>query len=61
MYKRKTKDVYRLMCNYGYGDGWEEVFEEDTRNEAKKRLTEYRKNMPEYQYKVVKKRVKAEE
>lgn len=61
MYQRKTKDVYILMANYGYGDGWEYVTEEETRTEAKKRLTEYIKNAPEYQYKIVCKRVKAEE
>ena len=61
MYKRKTKDIYILMANYGYGDGWEYVTEEETKIEAKKRLIEYRNNAPEYQYKIVCKRVKAEE
>lgn len=60
MYKRKTKDVYKLMCNYGYGDGWEEILEDNTLHEAKHHIKEYRENMPEYQYKIVKKRVKAE-
>lgn len=33
-YTRKTKDVYILFSNYGYG--WEEELEEDTLKEAKK-------------------------
>lgn len=36
-YIRKTKDEYQLQCNYGYGDGWEEVLTEDTFKEAKER------------------------
>lgn len=61
MYKRKTKDVYKLMCNFGYGDGWEEILEEDTYKAAKEQLKTYRENQPEFSYKIIKKRVKAEE
>ena len=56
-YVRKTKDEYRLLCNYVYGDGWEEVLAEDTFKEAKERKKEYVENMPQYPYKIVKKRV----
>jgi len=34
-YIRKTKDEYQLLCNYGYGDGWEYVLAEDTMKEAR--------------------------
>lgn len=57
-YVRKTKDAYVLKTNYGYGDGWEEVLIEETFAEAKKRKKEYIENMPQYPYKIVKRRVK---
>lgn len=57
-YIRKTKDEYQLLCNYGYGDGWEVVLTEETMKEAKERKKEYVGNMPQYPYKIVKKRVK---
>ena len=58
MYTRKTKDEYVLMTNYGYGDGWEEVLREETFAEAKQRKKEYAENMPQYLYKIVKRRIK---
>lgn len=57
-YVRKTKDEYQLLCNYGYGDGWEVVLTEETLKEAKERKKEYLENMPQYAYKIVKKRVR---
>lgn len=57
-YVRKTKDEYVLMTNYGYGDGWEEVLTEETFAEAKQRKREYAENMPQYPYKIVKRRIK---
>lgn len=57
-YQRKTKDEWRLLCNYGYGDGWEEVVTEETYAEIKLRKREYEENMPQYPYKIVKRRVK---
>ena len=57
-YVRKTKDEYVLMTNYGYGDGWEEVCTEETFAEVKQRKKEYIENMPQYPYKIVKRRVK---
>lgn len=41
-YQRKTKDVYNIVTNYGYG--WEVECTEDTYKEAKQRLKEYREN-----------------
>lgn len=57
-YVRKTKDEYVLMCDYGYGDGWEEVLTEETYAEARQRKKEYIDNMPQYPYKIVKRRVR---
>ena len=51
-YQRKTRDVWRLYVNYGYG--WEYEFEEDSLSEIKKRKKEYRENCPQYPIKVVK-------
>lgn len=56
MYQRKTKDIYILLGNYGYG--WEEVLAEETKKEARERLKEYRENDPQHSYKLTKKRVK---
>ena len=41
-YTRKTKDVYNIVTNYGYG--WEVECSEDDYKEAKQRLKEYREN-----------------
>ena len=56
MYTRKTKDIYILMSNYGYG--WEEELTENTYKEAKEQLKTYRENVKNAQYKIVKKRIK---
>lgn len=53
-YKRKTKDIYILMSNYGYG--WEEELEEDTHKEIRQRIKEYRENT-NGQFKIKRKRV----
>lgn len=42
MYTRKTKDVYYLVTNYGYG--WEEEVSYDTPKEAKQGKKEYIEN-----------------
>lgn len=57
-YVRKTKDEYQLLCNYGYD--WEVVLTEETVKEIKQRKKEYMENMPQYPYKVVKKRIPLE-
>lgn len=45
-YQRKTRDVWFLWVNYGYG--WEHELTEFTRKEAQQRLKEYRENCPQY-------------
>lgn len=57
-YQRKTKDVYYLMANYGYGHGYEEETAEESYREIKQRLKEYKENAPQYSYKIVRKREK---
>ena len=47
-YTRKTKDTYILYVNYGYGDGYEEEIQEETKKEILIRLKEYRENCPQY-------------
>lgn len=42
MYKRKTKDIYILQGNYGYG--WEELTYEETYKEAKEQKKVYDDN-----------------
>lgn len=59
MYKRKTRDIWELQANYGYGDGWEYVLEENTLKEAREQLETYKKNVT-YPIRIVKKRVKIE-
>lgn len=41
-YKRKTRDRWDIMTNWGYGWDWE--CSEYTRTEARQRLKEYREN-----------------
>lgn len=52
-YKRKTRDVFEIRGNYGYGHGYETVCVEDTREEARKRLAEYRENERRVPFKIV--------
>lgn len=46
MYQRKTKDVWYIQTNYGYG--WEDESEYDTYAEAKRDIDEYRIHMVHY-------------
>lgn len=55
-YIRKTKDVYILLSNYGYG--WEEEIEEETFKDIKQRLKEYKENCPQYSFTYKKRREK---
>ncbi len=50
---RKTRDVYQIHVNYGYG--WEEEIEEETKAEAIEQLKTYRANC-NYPCKIVVKR-----
>lgn len=43
-YQRKTRDVFDIEADYGYGHGFEVVTCETTRSEARARLREYREN-----------------
>lgn len=54
MYKRKTKNIYIIIGNYGCG--WEEITEEETRKEAVKQLRCYNENEPQYPHNIMKKR-----
>ena len=58
MYKRKTRDRWDLMSNYGYG--WECECSDYTYSEAKQTLKEYREN-GNGNYKLEKHREKIEE
>lgn len=59
MYKRKTKDVYVLYGNYGYG--WEELYDVETKAEALDDYRAYIENEPQYQFKWKKRRVRIEQ
>ena len=61
MYIRKTRDVYEIHVDYGYGDGFEHEITESTWAEGKARLKEYRENCPEYSSKMVCKRERIQE
>lgn len=56
MRDRKTYDEFQIHGLYVYG--WEEVTCELSYSEAKKRITEYRKNEPYISFKIIKKRIK---
>lgn len=42
-----------VQTNYGFGGGWEDSTTDDSRSEALRRLSEYRKNQPEYSHRLV--------
>ena len=44
MYERKTKDVYCVEIDYGFGDGFEPVFETDNKLIAQLTKEDYIKN-----------------
>ena len=56
MYQRKTRDIWEMYVNYGYGQGYEYELVEYTQKEIYRRVKEYRQNCPQYDVKVVKKR-----
>lgn len=57
-YVRKTRDVYHVQVNYGWG--FETVTYEDTWKDAKAMARDYRDNEP-YPVRVVKRREKINE
>lgn len=56
-YERKTKDEWMVEGNYGYG--WEVVSYDETYEEAKQMLKDYRENEP-YPFRIRKHRVPKE-
>jgi hypothetical protein len=59
MYQRKTRDVYEIQGDYGYG--WEYLCEEETRKDAREQLKCYNENEPQYEHRIKKRRVRIEE
>jgi len=59
-YVRKTRDVWDIEQNFGYGDGWEVVTTETSFREARDRRREYRENQPEYPVRIRKRRERIE-
>ena len=57
MYTRKTKDVYKIMGNCGYG--WDIETQEETMQEAREQKKCYENNV-NYPIKIIKKREKLE-
>ena len=57
-YIRKTRDIWQVMTNYGYG--WECEIEEFTRREANQRKKEYLENT-HAAVRIVKRREKIQE
>ena len=55
-YVRKTRDVYILLGNWGYG--WDEVLEAENRQDLKMQLKTYRENDKTAVFKTKIKRVK---
>jgi len=56
--QRKTYDEYEVQQYTGPQYKWERVCTELNLKEARERRKEYRENQPEYQVRIVKKRVK---
>lgn len=56
----KTKLVYVVQGNYGYGHGWEDLTAEDNGNEARARLREYRENERGIPFRLVRRRERIE-
>ena len=55
MYQGKTRDVYIISSNYGYG--WEDETEAEDLQDAKRLLKEYRGNS-NAQHKMIKRRIR---
>ena len=60
-YIRKTRDLYVVQGNYGYGDGFEDLTQSYDRKEAKDDLKAYKQNEGKAEYKLIKRREKIEE
>ena len=52
----KTKMVFVIQGNYG--QGWEDVTEEEIFLEARQRLKEYNENEPQYPHRRIRRRIR---
>ena len=52
----KTKIIYVVQGNYGYGQGWEDVTAEETSKEARDRIREYRENERGVPFRLIRRR-----
>ena len=59
-YRRKTRDYWSIQQYTGRQYGWEEVNAEDSWKDAKRSLSEYRDNQPEYPVRARRKRERIE-
>ena len=57
-YTRKTQNVYIIQQDWG--QGWEDVMQEDTHPEARARLKEYRENQPQAPARLITRREKVD-
>jgi hypothetical protein len=57
---RKTKDIWVVQGNYGYGHGWEDVTAAETWKEAKQNIREYRENESGVPFRVIRRRERIE-
>lgn len=60
-YKRKTADEWVIQGYYAPGYGWEDISTYDNRTAARVDLKTYRESEPQYQHRLIKRRVKIEE
>jgi hypothetical protein len=58
-YKRKTRDEWLIVVNYGFG--WERELTAETWKAAQEQLRTYRTNVPKFPVRAVKKRVSNQE
>lgn len=48
--------LFVLQGDYGFGLGWEDICESENHNEMVRDRESYRKNAPEYRYRIVQRR-----
>jgi len=53
---RTTRDVFVVQGNYGFGHGWEDLTQEDSRPDARAQYRTYRENEPQYRHRVITRR-----
>jgi hypothetical protein len=54
----KTRPIWIVQGNYGYGQGWEDVTAEEDRKEARDRIREYRENERGVPFRLIRRREK---